>query len=475
MKRPAARPRAPPRPGGKKVARDTAGTKGGSKNASPGITQVRPHSGKRDSAGRLIFPDAPGFEPNLTPAQCIKAGIFGGCYFNPRGGKPGILGREVKIDHKEFPNSWFKNVPEKFFLSRRYCASTNKYGVKSGQDQAAWEMAGWIREQDPRGWFQWYCRFYQGRRSPDDARQIQRWKACAGFLGRWRNQLCSRINGSGRAFNDAAVAPVIRQTLLHWAYELTEFDWELWFTRGLCAPLRPAALRTMMSLRLVLQQLCCAHRTDASGHARFLDNRLQGATPALANVRRLSKGFGKVSTPVRIFYQSTGLDADRFDEAFRNSDLKAMVQLMDSKQAIENLLEPKHPWAEDPRTVGVLAALLMGLLASSVGEDDGAIREEVSNAGAIPALVRMLDSEDSDAEQTAVIVRLHVRTGQSCGAAFECGAVPKLIQLLQHTLPGLRGAAASCLRNMCAAPFFALKVYHQFPVSTGHMPWGSIL
>jgi len=207
----------------------------------------------------------------------------------------------------------------------------------------------------------------------------------------------------------------------------------------------------MMSLRLVLQQLCCAHRTDASGHARFLDNRLQGATPALANVRRLSKGFGKVSTPVRIFYQSTGLDADRFDEAFRNSDLKAMVQLMDSKQAIENLLEPKHPWAEDPRTVGVLAALLMGLLASSVGEDDGAIREEVSNAGAIPALVRMLDSEDSDAEQTAVIALKYLTEDcrQSCGAAFECGAVPKLIQLLQHTLPGLRGAAASCLRNMC--------------------------
>ncbi|CAE7729496.1 unnamed protein product [Symbiodinium sp. CCMP2592] len=142
------------------------------------------------------------------------------------------LEEQVKIDHKEFPNSWFKNVPEKFFLSRRYCASTNKYGVKSGQDQAAWEMAGWMREQDPRGWFQWYCRFYQGRRSPDDARQIQRWKACAGFLGRWRNQLCSRINGSGRTFDDAAVAPVIRQTLLHWAYELTEYDWELWFTRG---------------------------------------------------------------------------------------------------------------------------------------------------------------------------------------------------------------------------------------------------
>ncbi|CAE7766740.1 unnamed protein product, partial [Symbiodinium pilosum] len=144
--------------------------------------------------------------------------IFGGCYFNPRGGKPGIFGREVDIDYSEFPASWFRRVPENFYISRRYCAATNKYGVKSGQDQAAWESKGWIHQQDPRGWFQWYCRFYQGRRSSDDQRQVQRWKACAGFTGRWRNQLCSRINGSGRAFNDPSVAPVIRQTLLHWAY-----------------------------------------------------------------------------------------------------------------------------------------------------------------------------------------------------------------------------------------------------------------
>ena len=89
----------------------------------------------------------------------------------------------------------------------------------------------------------WYCRFYQGRRSADDARQVARWCACASERGRWRNQLCGRVRkaaaaaaasgGDGRAvrFDDAAVSPVIRQTLLHWAYELNEGDWDTWNAR----------------------------------------------------------------------------------------------------------------------------------------------------------------------------------------------------------------------------------------------------
>jgi hypothetical protein len=95
------------------------------------------------------------------------------------------------------------------------------------------ESKGWIHEQDPRGWFQWYCRFFQGRRTSDDVRQIKRWAACAGVKGRWRNQLCGRVkkaNNAGR-FDDATVSPVIRQTLLHWAYELTEVDWKAWCER----------------------------------------------------------------------------------------------------------------------------------------------------------------------------------------------------------------------------------------------------
>ena len=114
-----------------------------------------PNKIKRDSAGRLVFPDHPIFRPRFTPKQMIEAGVFGGCYFNPRGGKKGIFGSSVDIDHREFPASWFEGVPERLYLSRRYYVPTNKYGVKAGQDQAFWEEKGWIDKRDPRGWFHW--------------------------------------------------------------------------------------------------------------------------------------------------------------------------------------------------------------------------------------------------------------------------------------------------------------------------------
>jgi hypothetical protein len=75
---------------------------------------------------------------------------------------------------------------------------------------------------------QWYCRFVQGRRTADDARQIKRWAACAGAKGRWRNQLCGKVFSANAAHSDVRVSPVMRQTLLHWGYELTEADYEAW-------------------------------------------------------------------------------------------------------------------------------------------------------------------------------------------------------------------------------------------------------
>ena len=117
----------------------------------------------------------------------------------------------------------------------------NKYGVKAGQDQAEWERKGWINPQDPRGWFQWYCRFYMGRRSDDDARQVSRWVGVAGAKGRWKTRLanlCSMKAISRKSsskglkedallvYDDASISPVIRQTLQHWAYELTARDVE---------------------------------------------------------------------------------------------------------------------------------------------------------------------------------------------------------------------------------------------------------
>ena len=95
-----------------------------------------------------------------------------------------------------------------------------------------WESKGWMHVQDPRGWFQWYCRFFCGRRTHDDARQIQRWAACASPRGRWRNQLCGAVARKSGRHDDASISPVIRQTLLHWAYELTAADYDAWRARG---------------------------------------------------------------------------------------------------------------------------------------------------------------------------------------------------------------------------------------------------
>lgn len=203
-----------------------------SKDAMP-PWQTTAHDGKtRDhKTGGLIFTDAPTFRPVLTPHQMISSGIFGGCYFNPKGGKAGIFGRNVDICHSEFPAKWFADVPESMYLSRRYNKKTNCYGVKSGTDQAFWESKGWIHERDPRGWFQWYCRFFMGRRTADDERQIGRWSRCAGPTGRWRGQLCGQVLRKGKAFDDVSVSPVIRQTLLHWAYKLELCDWEAWCRR----------------------------------------------------------------------------------------------------------------------------------------------------------------------------------------------------------------------------------------------------
>jgi hypothetical protein len=180
---------------------------------------------KRDSAGRLVFPDHPIFRPRFTPKEMIAAGVFGGCYFNPRGGKKGILGRFVDIDHREFPADWFEGVPERLYKSRRYYIPTNKYGVKAGQDQAFWEEKGWIDNRDPRGWFHWYCRFFCGRRIDDDERQISRWNGVAGVKGRWRRALANKCaTGGVPAARSSEVSPVITQTLLHWADALTDRD-----------------------------------------------------------------------------------------------------------------------------------------------------------------------------------------------------------------------------------------------------------
>ena len=128
------------------------------------------------------------------------------------------------MTHSEYPKEWFAGLGRTRTARVGYVHTRNKYRVKAGQDQAFWEEHGWIIDQDPRGWFQWYCRFYLGRRTADDARQISRWCGVAGAKGRWKTALCKKCVYANKRWDDQSVSPVIRQTMLHWAYEITERD-----------------------------------------------------------------------------------------------------------------------------------------------------------------------------------------------------------------------------------------------------------
>ena len=100
------------------------------------------------------------FKPQLTPKKMLEMGVFGGSYF----------GRKIK----EYPKLWFKNGK----LSKTFDVEKNRFKVKAGLTRKEWLDKGWIFKEDPLGWFQWYCRFTNGRRIPRiDETQIKRWKA----------------------------------------------------------------------------------------------------------------------------------------------------------------------------------------------------------------------------------------------------------------------------------------------------------
>lgn len=136
----------------------------------------------------------PEFKPELTPKQMLKLGVFCGKY--------------MRDTTKEFPKGWF--VGAKFAEGKERDCSLNFFKVKASQPLSVWKKKGWIHKDDPRGWFQWYCRYYMGRRHKDDARQIKRWKAFRRHAGQVTKN-CRR--------GDATCRPVQRQALLHWAYD----------------------------------------------------------------------------------------------------------------------------------------------------------------------------------------------------------------------------------------------------------------
>ena len=177
---------------------------------------------------KLRFKDFPEFKPNLSPKQILQLGSFGGTYFRPiySSVTKKSYGDEVWM---ELPQEWLEGLDiETEVASSDYHKEVNRYGVKCGASLEMWESKGWIVAEDPYGWFQWYCRFFQGRRTEDDERQVGRWVRVAGEgSGRWRNFLIGKIQRSGKRFDDETVSPVTRQTLQHWGYYLTKKDYRL--------------------------------------------------------------------------------------------------------------------------------------------------------------------------------------------------------------------------------------------------------
>jgi hypothetical protein len=137
---------------------------------------------------------AEGFEPELTPAEMLRLGVFGGKYMTDC--------------RREFPKSWFASA--KLSPNRRD-PSLNFFGVDASQPLSLWRRKGWLHPDDPRGWVQWYCRYYMGRRLPqEDARQIRRWKQIKRHVAQVKRH-CEK--------GDLTCRKRQRQALLHWAYD----------------------------------------------------------------------------------------------------------------------------------------------------------------------------------------------------------------------------------------------------------------
>ncbi len=143
-----------------------------------------------EPVGENFHPD---FKPELTPPEMLELGVFGGKYLTDC--------------TAEFPAEWFTHAK---LCHERHRPELNYFGVNASKPLSYWRARGWIDHEDPRGWFQWYCRYYMGRRCADDVRQIKRWKAMRRHIAQLQKNC---------APGDLSCRKKQRQALLHWAYD----------------------------------------------------------------------------------------------------------------------------------------------------------------------------------------------------------------------------------------------------------------
>jgi hypothetical protein len=136
----------------------------------------------------------PLFKPELSPLEMLELGVFGGKYMTDC--------------RAEFPTAWYSKAK---LCSQYHDPEINYFKVNASQPLSIWRQKGWIYPDDPRGWFQWYCRYFMGRRIPtEDERQIRRWRAMRRHIAQLQ-KYCQK--------GDIKCRPVQRQAILHWAYD----------------------------------------------------------------------------------------------------------------------------------------------------------------------------------------------------------------------------------------------------------------
>lgn len=140
--------------------------------------------------GKNFHPD---FQPELTPKEMLEMGVFGGKYMTDC--------------RDEFPAAWFRRAK---LCHERHDPKLNHFRINASVSLSVWRKKGWIYHEDPRGWFQWYCRYFMGRRCPDDERQIKRWRAMRRHIAQIKKNCPPR---------EVECRPKQRQALLHWAYD----------------------------------------------------------------------------------------------------------------------------------------------------------------------------------------------------------------------------------------------------------------
>jgi hypothetical protein len=149
---------------------------------------------RSEPVGENFHPD---FKPELSPKVMLELGVFGGKYMTDC--------------REEYPDDWFLNAK---LSPASHDSELNWFGTNASQSLSEWRKKGWIHPDDPRGWFQWYCRYYMGRRCADDERQVKRWRAMSRHISQVKKN-CEQYNFFCR--------PRQRQALLHWAYDSRQY------------------------------------------------------------------------------------------------------------------------------------------------------------------------------------------------------------------------------------------------------------